>query len=78
MSIDTPLGDYLNYQSVFGEEMDKVLHLVPETTNLVDTIWAVDTPPQPSYPMDPLMILDSTIYTGELLYFFFSDAKIFL
>jgi len=58
-------SDYLNYQSVFGEEMDKVLHLVPETTNLVDTIWAVDTPPQPSYPMDPLMILDSTIYTGE-------------
>ena len=58
-------GDYLNYQSVFANEREKVLYLVSSTTNLVDTIWAADKPPQPSYPTNALMILDSTIYTGE-------------
>ncbi|XP_038047245.1 xaa-Pro aminopeptidase 1-like [Patiria miniata] len=58
-------SEYLDYLSVFAEEKDKVLYLVSETTNLVDTVWGADTPSQPSYPTDPLTILDSTIYTGE-------------
>ncbi|XP_033646170.1 xaa-Pro aminopeptidase 1-like [Asterias rubens] len=58
-------SDYLNYQNVFANEKGKVLYLVSQTTNLVDTIWAADTPPQPSYPTDLLMILDATTYTGE-------------
>ncbi|XP_022089185.1 xaa-Pro aminopeptidase 1-like [Acanthaster planci] len=58
--------DYVNYISVFAAEKDKVLFMVSETTNLVDTIWSQDTEvPQPSYPTEPLKILDSTIYTGE-------------